>query len=114
MVPDTIAETVVFSLVLSPVAGVSEEFVFRGLLMWLFTVTTGDPISAIGSQAVLFGIIHLYQGGLGVLRTFVLGLILGAGTLACGSLLPVIVAHTLINVAVGTGRVAKAAPASGH
>jgi membrane protease YdiL (CAAX protease family) len=112
MVPATVAETIVFSLVLSPVSGVSEEVVFRGLLQWAFIVTTGDPISAVASQAVLFGIIHLYQGGIGVLRTFVVGLVLGAGTLASGSLIPAIIAHTLINAAVGTGRVSRPIPAS--
>jgi membrane protease YdiL (CAAX protease family) len=105
MVPYSPAETIVFSLVLSPAAGVSEEIIFRGVLLWLFTTTTGDPISAIGSQAVLFGLLHMYQGGFGVLRTVAIGLVLGAGTFACGSLIPAIIAHSLIDAAVGVFRV---------
>jgi membrane protease YdiL (CAAX protease family) len=109
MVPDSPAETAVFSLLLAPASGIGEEIVFRGVLQWAFIALTGDPISSVASQAVLFGIIHLYQGGLGVLRTFAIGLVLGAGTLASGSLLPAIVAHTLINAAVGTARVSMPA-----
>ena len=100
MPPQTVWETIVFALLLSPMAGVSEEIVFRGLFQWAFSKWTGDPISAVASQAVLFGILHMYQGGLGVLRTFALGLVLGAGTLASGSLVPAIIAHTLIDIAV--------------
>jgi membrane protease YdiL (CAAX protease family) len=112
MVPDTVAETVVFSLVLAPASGVGEEIVFRGVMQWAFLALTGDPISSVASQAVLFGIVHLYQGGLGVLRTFAIGLVLGAGTLVSGSLLPAVAAHTLINAAVATGRVSAPARAA--
>jgi len=105
MVPDSVAETLTYSLLLAPVSGVTEEIVFRGALMSAFTAVSGDPISAVGSQAVLFGIVHLYQGGLGVLRTAAVGLVLGVGTLACGSLIPAMIAHSLINAAVAIGKV---------
>jgi membrane protease YdiL (CAAX protease family) len=105
MVPNTVAETVVYALVLAPVSGITEEIVFRGALMWAFTAVSEDPISAVASHAVLFGIVHLYQGGLGVLRTVAVGLVLGAGTLACGSLIPAMIAHSLINAAVAIGKV---------
>ena len=105
LVPDSAAETFVFSLVLAPASGLGEEIVFRGALLWGFIALTGDPVASVASQAVLFGIIHLYQGGHGVLRTMAIGLVLGAGTLASGSLVPAIIAHTLINAAVGAVRV---------
>ena len=104
MPPQTAGETFVFALLLSPVAGVSEEVVFRGLFQWAFINWTADPVSAVASQAVLFGMIHLYQGELGVLRTMAIGVVLGAGTLAAGSLIPAIAAHTLINIAVALWR----------
>ena len=112
LLPQTFWETVAFSLVLSPAAGVCEEIFFRGFLQWAIAASTGDPISAIGSQAVLFGMVHIYQGGLGILRTFAVGAVLGAGTLACGSLIPAIVAHTLLDIASGIVRVAPPVRAS--
>lgn len=103
LTPQSPSEDLVFAVLVSPVAAVSEEIVFRGLFLTLFTTWTSDPVSAVASQAVLFGLIHLYQGGLGVLRTIAVGLVLGAGTFAAGSLIPAIAAHTLINIAVAVG-----------
>jgi membrane protease YdiL (CAAX protease family) len=105
MLPQTVWETVVFSLVLSPAAGIGEEVVYRGFLQWAISSATGDPVSAVGTQAVLFGMAHLYQGGLGVLRTFAIGVVFGAGTLASGSLIPAILGHTLLDIASGIVRV---------
>ncbi len=105
LLPQSAWETVVFSLVLSPAAGVGEEVIYRGFLQWLITAATGDPISAVATQAVLFGMAHLYQGGIGILRTFTIGLVLGWGTLVSGSLVPAIVAHTLLDIASGIVRV---------
>ncbi len=111
ILPQTVWETAAFSLILSPAAGIGEEIVYRGFLQWAITTATGDPISAIGTQAVLFGLAHLYQGGLGVMRTFAIGVVLGAGTLASHSLIPAIVAHTLLNIASGIVRVPSPTPA---
>ena len=105
ILPQTMWETVAFSLILSPAAGIGEEIIYRGFLQWALATTTGDPISAIGTQAVVFGMAHLYQGGLGVLRTFAIGVVLGAGTLVSGSLIPAILAHILIDIASGIVRV---------
>ncbi|MBI1212051.1 MAG: CPBP family intramembrane metalloprotease [Alphaproteobacteria bacterium] len=104
MVPATASETLILLLVLSPASGIGEEIVFRGALQWSFTTLTGDPVSAALSQAVLFGMVHLYQGGFGVLRNIAIGVVLGFGTLGSGSLVPAIVAHTLINAAVAMDR----------
>ena len=104
LLPETVWERVAFSLVLSPAAGIGEEIVYRGFLQWAVAAATGDPISAVGTQAVLFGMVHAYQGGLGILRTFALGLVLGTGTLASGSLVPAMIAHTLLDIASGIGR----------
>ena len=112
MVPATAAEALVFCLVLAPASGVGEEIVFRGVLQWAFTAMTADPLSAVLSQAVLFGSLHLYQGGFGVLRNIAIGIVLGFGTQEAGSLIPAIVAHTLINAVVATGRVRSSASAS--
>jgi membrane protease YdiL (CAAX protease family) len=102
--PQTALESFVFVLLLSPIAGISEELVFRGLFQSAFATWTGDPVSAVASQAVLFGILHMHQGGFGVLRTVSIGLVLGAGTLSCGSLVPAIVAHALIDAVIAIWR----------
>jgi membrane protease YdiL (CAAX protease family) len=65
----------------------------------------------VGTAAVLFGLLHLYQGGLGILRTGSIGLVLGAGTLATGSLMPAILAHTLLDMTSTIVRVGALPPA---
>jgi membrane protease YdiL (CAAX protease family) len=50
---------------------------------------------------VVFGILHGYQGRLGILRTGVMGGVLAWGFLASGSLWPPIIAHTLIDLLAG-------------
>jgi membrane protease YdiL (CAAX protease family) len=51
--------------------------------------------------SVVFGILHGYQGLLGTVRTTLMGGTLAWGFLASGSLLPAIVAHTLIDLVAG-------------
>ena len=111
LLPQSVWETVVFSLILSPAAGVGEEVIYRGFLQWAIAGATSDPVSAVATQAVLFGMAHLYQGGVGILRTFAIGLVLGWGTLVSGSLVPAIVAHTLLDIASGIVRVQSPTPA---
>lgn len=111
MFPQSPGETAVFFLVLSPAVGIGEEIVYRGVLQWAIATLTDDPVSAIGTTAVLFGMLHLYQGGLGILRTAFIGLIFGAGTWASGSLIPAILAHTLLDMTSTLVRVPAPAPA---
>lgn len=85
---------------LSVAAGVGEEISYRG-----YAITALTPVLGVSGAAVLtsvvFGIIHGYQGGLGILRTGAMGGMLAWGFLASGSLWPPIVAHTLIDLAAG-------------
>ena len=48
-----------------------------------------------------FAVLHSYQGVLGVVRTGVVGVIMGAVFLHTGSLWPPMVAHVVIDLAVG-------------
>ena len=61
--------------------------------------------SAYGSLAVVtsvvFGAVHGYQGALGVLRTGTMGGVLAWGFISSGSLVPVMIAHTLIDLIAG-------------
>jgi membrane protease YdiL (CAAX protease family) len=62
ILPETPAETVVFSLVVAPTGGIGEEIVYRGFLLGqLWGITDNAWIAAFVSSAV-FGGLHLYQG----------------------------------------------------
>jgi membrane protease YdiL (CAAX protease family) len=52
--------------------------------------------------SAVFGVLHAYQGSLGMVRTAVLGGVLAWGFLASGSLWPAIAAHAVIDVVAGT------------
>ena len=56
-------------------AGISEELFFRLTLPLLIALVTGDAVLAFVAAAVLFGLVHVYQGWVGVLATTALGLL---------------------------------------
>jgi len=56
--------------------------------------------AALLSSAV-FGLLHAYQGWLGVLRTAVLGMILAASFIVSGVLWPAILAHAILDMIAG-------------
>jgi membrane protease YdiL (CAAX protease family) len=84
-------------------AGFIEEMMWRGYLMnrvvdLVGSTTLAWSIALIGSAAI-FGIIHAYQGPLGILRTGVAGLLFGIAYLIVGrrNLWILIIAHALID-----------------
>lgn len=81
-------------------AGVTEELLWRGGLMAALGVLTGPWLAAVGSS-VAFGLAHVYQGPVGVVRSGVIGMALAALYLASGSLLAPIVVHAAIDVVNG-------------
>ena len=99
LLPRTGRERGVFAL-LSVSAGFGEELAYRG-----YAISALAPITGVGGAAVVasvtFGVVHGYQGVLGMVRTGVMGGVLAWGFLASGSLWPGIVAHTLIDVLAG-------------
>jgi len=79
-------------------AGVSEELLFRlGLPALLFAVL-GDGVLAFAVAGVVFGLLHVYQGPVGVLATTVLGLLLAAVYVLSGSIWLPIAIHALIDL----------------
>ena len=79
-------------------AAVGEELAFRIVLMRGIAFALGDSRSAFGvaliAQAVVFGLVHAYQGPAGVLGAGINGIILGGLTLAArGSIWPAALAH---------------------
>jgi membrane protease YdiL (CAAX protease family) len=58
-------------------AGIVEEFIIRGFLIWYFA-SFMPWWSALVVSSIVFGIGHLYQGMTGVIKTTAVGLFLGA------------------------------------
>ena len=79
-------------------AGIVEELFFRLALPTLFFTTTGDILISVIASIVVFGLVHWYQGWIGVLFTMLLGGLLMTIYLATGNLLFAIILHTLIDL----------------
>ncbi len=86
---------------LSIAAGVGEELAYRGYLVTLLAPALGG-LGAGALTSAVFGLLHAYQGTLGIVRTATLGGLLAWGFLASGSLWPAILAHALLDVLAGT------------
>ena len=81
-------------------AGICEELLYRGY----FVAVTSPALTiwgAVAASAALFGIAHAYQGIGGVLRTALVGLVLGAIYVATGSLVWAMLVHALVDVRGG-------------
>jgi membrane protease YdiL (CAAX protease family) len=100
MQPTTPGETVTWSLLVAPSAGVCEEVLFRGMLL-PFVIREADDVNlGIAASSLLFGLMHYTQGALGVLATSAMGVVSALGAVYSGSIWPCIAAHTLYNMAV--------------
>ncbi len=85
---------------LSLTAGVCEEILFRGVLGWYF----GNWLGAWGGQGVavvVFGAAHLYLGVVGAVRAILAGAACAGLYLWCGSLIPSILLHAVIDISAG-------------
>lgn len=89
--------------VVSAVAGVGEEYLFRGFLLHGLAAWTGSVWLAVGAVTVAFGVGHGYQRAVGAVRAAVLGVLLALPVVFTGSLYPAVVAHFWINLAIGLG-----------
>ncbi|MFP3722585.1 CPBP family intramembrane glutamic endopeptidase, partial [Niallia circulans] len=54
-------------------------------------------------SSLLFGLAHTYQGGIGVIRTAIIGILFSGLYLGLGSILPLIVLHFLIDYVAKLG-----------
>ena len=73
---------------------------YRGYAIPVLAPLVGVPGAAV-LTTLIFGVLHSYQGWLGILRTTLMGGILAWGFLASGSLWPPIIAHTAIDLLAG-------------
>lgn len=79
-------------------AGIVEEALFRVAMPALLVIVTGEPISAFVLSSVIFGGLHAYQGVVGMLTTFAVGLLLSAVYILSGSVVLIMVIHALFDL----------------
>jgi membrane protease YdiL (CAAX protease family) len=87
-----------YGAALSMNAGVFEELLFRLGLPALVFAVTGDALVAFLGATLLFGVLHLYQGALGILFSTVLGAVFLGLYLITGSIVVPIVLHAFIDL----------------
>ena len=85
LMPRNGAETIWTGL-LSINAGIGEELFFRLTLPLLLVLVTGNVIAAFAIAAIVFGLVHVYQGWVGVLATTFLGAVFTGVYLLAGNL----------------------------
>ena len=80
-------------------AGVSEELVFRGFLLYYLSVFLPhtNTLERVLLTALVFGLAHIYQGRVDVVGTGILGLVLAGLYLMTGSLLLPMVIHAALD-----------------
>ena len=100
LMPVTRREKVLYAG-LSFCAGFGEELAYRGYAIPAVFLAGGSAPAALAVTSAAFAVLHSYQGVLGVVRTGVVGMIMGMVFLHTGSVWPPMVAHVLIDLAVG-------------
>jgi len=81
-------------------AGLCEEFIYRGFLVWAFQPWLGLWGAALAST-VSFGFAHAYQGRSGAIRAGALGAVFAVLAIAMGSVVPGMVLHALLDLISG-------------
>ncbi|MCB9854003.1 MAG: CPBP family intramembrane metalloprotease [Phycisphaerales bacterium] len=94
VIPDFSLTTMLLFGVLT---GFHEELLFRGLLLTRFNAIARNRAAGVVICAALFGLVHAYQGPVGILQTAAIGLVLGTITTLSKSLWPAIIGHAAFN-----------------
>jgi membrane protease YdiL (CAAX protease family) len=81
-------------------AGICEEWLFRGYLVWVLQPWLG-LLGAAAASIVVFGLAHGYQGGKFGTRAFAAGVVMGAFALVTRSIVPGMVLHALVDLGSG-------------
>ena len=96
LLPRTDEEAAYFRA-LSMTAGVCEEVLYRGYLIWYLAAFVGPWPAALAAGA-LFGVLHLYQGRSGIVRTGAVGVVMGLLYVGSGSLLWPMILHAAVDL----------------
>lgn len=90
MVPDlSIGTLLMFTLFV----GLHEEILFRGFMLSRLCALFGRPTIAVLAGGLIFGLLHVYQGPIGVVQTTMVGLVLAGTVIITRTLWPAIIAH---------------------
>lgn len=100
IVPATPMETLGF-LGLALTTGFCEELLFRGWVVPFLGALGGSLLLGVGATGLLFGLGHAHQGAKGILQTGLIGIAMGFGYWALGSLIPLQALHMAINFSQG-------------
>ncbi|MFC1660348.1 CPBP family intramembrane glutamic endopeptidase [Gemmatimonadota bacterium] len=100
LLPRSSGEKALF-VFLSCAAGLGEEVAYRGYVIPILAGVIGSVWGAAILSSMVFGVLHAYQGWLGIFRTGALGFLLAASFLLSGSLWPAILAHTIVDLLGG-------------
>jgi membrane protease YdiL (CAAX protease family) len=100
MLPQGMAEFI-FWILLSTSAGICEEFVFRGYLQRQFAALTRSATAGLLLQAVVFGVMHGYQGWKKVIIITVLGVLYGLMVQWRRTILPGMASHIWADIISG-------------
>jgi membrane protease YdiL (CAAX protease family) len=91
----------IYFVCLSITAGLTEELLYRGFLIYAFGAYVNIPVAAVLSSA-FFGLGHGYQGISGMMKTTLLGLVMALLYLGSGTLLLPMVLHACLDIQGGT------------
>jgi membrane protease YdiL (CAAX protease family) len=86
---------------LAVTAGICEELLYRGYLIWYLSSWMAIVPAALVAS-VVFGLGHAYQGPRGIALTSLVGVFMSAIYLLTGSLLACMVIHALMDLHAGT------------
>jgi membrane protease YdiL (CAAX protease family) len=104
IMPHTTRETLAF-IALALTAGLSEEFIYRGFVLAVFSGVFGGSLSGIFLSAVAssiwFAAAHLYQGRRGMTTTFIVGMMFWGVRIWTGNLVPAMMAHVGVDMVAG-------------
>jgi len=81
-------------------AGIGEEFVFRGYIVWTLAPWLGWW-GAAGAATASFALLHAYQGKKGIPRTGIFGAVMTLTVAGTHSLLPAMALHAVVDVGSG-------------
>lgn len=100
ILPRSRTEKLLFAF-LSLAAGIGEELAFRAFALPALVLVTGSTTGGVLLSSAAFGLLHGYQGWIGIFRTGLMGLVLAVTFVFTGSLWPGILAHTALDLVSG-------------
>lgn len=77
--------------------GIHEEVLFRGFILSRLRALTGSTVAAVITSSIVFGLLHGYQGAVGVVQTTTVGLVLATLAARFRTIWPAILAHGLFD-----------------